>query len=616
MQVGEVEQALAFGGVDRGFELAAAQAARGEVEQGARGRRDRKSVERRDLVARDRSAPVEPDSRASAAPRRSPTVTSDRASAMTARMSHAAAALTMAQHRAVAAGEHRAPSGGRRPRPLDAPPRTPRDEGGEAVRSGGDGRSPSALKPERDELPPRDDAALAARRSRRSHGPSRVRVAYRRISRERAANSPPSAQQQRVNRRTRGLLAPCVRHRDEAVARRQGAGEVGALALRRRRLEHAVGAVASARAVRSVVRPSAGRAGTARRAGTNAGAASLSPCSRRSAGPTKSRKHATVESGLPGRPKTSVASRRPNQSGLPGLSRTRQNSSSTPRACSAGLTWSCGPTDTPPETSSTSPASAGLDGGGGRGGVVRDDRVNDHLSARRCARAASQRQPVGLVDPARLGRLRRPRAARCPSRARARPAAGAPRPSRRRRTQARSRAARRAVRPQARARRRARRPRRGSARAVPTRDGHRGNDAVALHASVLDPQHGVGAGRERGPGGDPQRRTWRSAAPRPPHPRRARPRRQAPGAERCRRRARRSRPSRDRSNGGRSTALQGVRCSHAAQRVAERHASQRGERRRPPRPRSHASSISSSVTRRCATSSAAAGGIRARRRGA
>ena len=79
----------------------------------------------------------------------------------------------------------------------------------------------------------------------------------------------------------------------------------------------------------SVVRPSAGRAGHGQaRRDERRGAASVSPCSRRSAGPTKSRKQATVESGLPGRPKTSVAPRRPNQSGLPGLSRTRQNSSS------------------------------------------------------------------------------------------------------------------------------------------------------------------------------------------------------------------------------------------------------------------------------------------------
>ena len=38
----------------------------------------------------------------------------------------------------------------------------------------------------------------------------------------------------------------------------------------------------------------------------------------------------------------------PNHVGLPGRSATRQNTSSTPLVASAGLTWSCGPTDTPP----------------------------------------------------------------------------------------------------------------------------------------------------------------------------------------------------------------------------------------------------------------------------
>ena len=67
-------------------------------------------------------------------------------------------------------------------------------------------------------------------------------------------------------------------------------------------------------------------------------------------------KHTIVDSGLPGRPNTSVSPRRPNHSGLPGLIRTRQKTSSTPQSSNAGLTWSCGPTDTPPETTSTSPS--------------------------------------------------------------------------------------------------------------------------------------------------------------------------------------------------------------------------------------------------------------------
>ena len=63
-----------------------------------------------------------------------------------------------------------------------------------------------------------------------------------------------------------------------------------------------------------------------------------------------------LDSGLPGSPNTSVEPRRPNHIGLPGFTRTRQKTSSTPHASNAGLTWSCGPTDTPPETTSTSPA--------------------------------------------------------------------------------------------------------------------------------------------------------------------------------------------------------------------------------------------------------------------
>ena len=66
----------------------------------------------------------------------------------------------------------------------------------------------------------------------------------------------------------------------------------------------------------------------------------------------------TADTGLPGRPNTSFGPRVPNQIGLPGFSATRQNRSSTPSVVSAGLTWSCGPTDTPPETATTSASSS------------------------------------------------------------------------------------------------------------------------------------------------------------------------------------------------------------------------------------------------------------------
>ena len=61
------------------------------------------------------------------------------------------------------------------------------------------------------------------------------------------------------------------------------------------------------------------------------------------------------DTGFPGRPKTSVPlGARPNHSGLPGLWATRQKISSTPSAASAGFTWSCGPTLTPPVETTTS----------------------------------------------------------------------------------------------------------------------------------------------------------------------------------------------------------------------------------------------------------------------
>ena len=77
-----------------------------------------------------------------------------------------------------------------------------------------------------------------------------------------------------------------------------------------------------------------------------------------SAGRTNSENVTTAETGLPGSPNTSTEPRRPNQVGLPGWSATRQNTSSTPSSASAGLTWSCGPTDTPPEMITTSARSS------------------------------------------------------------------------------------------------------------------------------------------------------------------------------------------------------------------------------------------------------------------
>ena len=65
-----------------------------------------------------------------------------------------------------------------------------------------------------------------------------------------------------------------------------------------------------------------------------------------------------AETGLPGRPRTSTPLRAPNHVGLPGCSATRQKRCSTPSRASAGLTWSCGPTETPPETTTRSAAAS------------------------------------------------------------------------------------------------------------------------------------------------------------------------------------------------------------------------------------------------------------------
>ena len=100
---------------------------------------------------------------------------------------------------------------------------------------------------------------------------------------------------------------------------------------------------------RSATRPTA--TSSTARARVSAGSA---PSSRRSAGRTNRWKVTIADTGLPGSPKTSAPGAVPNHVGLPGLRRTPQKTSSTPRAASAGFTWSCGPTDTPPEMHTTS----------------------------------------------------------------------------------------------------------------------------------------------------------------------------------------------------------------------------------------------------------------------
>ena len=90
----------------------------------------------------------------------------------------------------------------------------------------------------------------------------------------------------------------------------------------------------------------------------------------------------------------------------PGLWATRQNTSRTPSASSAGLTWSCGPTDTPPDETTTSAAAiaAGEGALGGRRGRRARSPADDHLGAGP-RRLGGDRGRVRLVDLARLERL-------------------------------------------------------------------------------------------------------------------------------------------------------------------------------------------------------------------
>ena len=296
-------------------------------------------------------------------------------------------------------------------------------------------------------------------------------------------------------------------------------------------------------AVRNVVRPSDGRARApsgGRRAA--AGAASRSPCSRRSAGSMNTQKQTIVESGLPGRPNTSVSPRRPNHIGLPGLIRTRQNTSSTPQASNAGLTWSCGPTETPPETTSTSPASPASTAATRRVAVVADDAVVDHLGAR-ALRQQAHHQPVGLVDPPRLGRrAERQQLAAGDDQVQPR-RGGGPRPRRRRPRPAPRCAGASAPRRRGASTSPARRSSPRHADVRPGRERALGRDVAVALVGQLGLQDRVGARRERRAGRDRAPPCRARASPRPPR----RPRRRRPAAAArpvpCRPRAPRSRPS-------------------------------------------------------------------------
>ena len=81
------------------------------------------------------------------------------------------------------------------------------------------------------------------------------------------------------------------------------------------------------------------------------------------------------------RPAPARRARRPNQVGLPGRSATPQKTCSTPSAASAGRTWSCSPTETPPETTVSSPVERPRERRRGRVAVVGDDLGADELRA-------------------------------------------------------------------------------------------------------------------------------------------------------------------------------------------------------------------------------------------
>ena len=97
------------------------------------------------------------------------------------------------------------------------------------------------------------------------------------------------------------------------------------------------------------------RVGTAARACTGrSSCGGLAAAGRGSAAPgTRARRPARTP-GLPGRPSTRAAPRRPNISGLPGRMAIFQNASAMPRACSTGATRSWSPTEAPPMVTMTS----------------------------------------------------------------------------------------------------------------------------------------------------------------------------------------------------------------------------------------------------------------------
>ena len=353
--------------------------------------------------------------------------------------------------------------------------------------------------------------------------------------------------------------------------------------LARERLEHHAVAGADTRARTSSSRPrSAVRVAAslpcevarARRRG------SLRARAARAARRARSRRATTP--GCPGSPKTSVAPRTPNASGLPGLDRDAPEDLLDAELAATRRTRSCGPTETPPEVTSTSAREAALERVAVRVLVVGDRREPLDVGARRAR--ARRRASARSTRRSRRARAARPGgAARCPWSSTA---------TRGRRAQTTSRDAGRRERADLRgpepragvddgvAGTRRRRRAGGRCRRAPTRSAI--STSLSSLDNALDGHDRVGALGHDAAGRDPHRLARLRA--RAARAARLRSARRPAAARECRPRARRSRPSRS------SGTAAGRRAAAPARRARGRpppragQARRRAARARPARP--------------------------------
>ena len=111
-----------------------------------------------------------------------------------------------------------------------------------------------------------------------------------------------------------------------------------------------------------------------------------------------------AETGLPGSPKTSAPCwATPNQVGLPGFSATRQKTRSTPSEANASLTWSWPPTETPPQTTTSSASSMRSIAALGELGIV-PHRLRCHQLRPRAQGERRDRVGVGVPNATGLPR--------------------------------------------------------------------------------------------------------------------------------------------------------------------------------------------------------------------